>query len=164
MPPVLTELIRCVRLRLGLIKPGLEYAPRGWKTLRKDDKSGGWAAESVAKAERAKWELFCRNSEGNGPLGFSHEHSNLSETGVVSFHNDHMSFAYVLALAAHQRDFLSVLDWGGALGHYCLIGKAVLPNVRLDFHCKEMPLLARLGKELNSSVTWYDDDSCLSRQ
>ena len=70
---------------------------------------------------------------------------------------------YLLALTAHQKDAISVLDWGGALGHYYQIGRAVLPDVKIDFHCKEMPKLAAVGQRLNPEVHWYVDDSCLDR-
>jgi len=69
-----------------------------------------------------------------------------------------------LALAAHKKDSISVLDWGGALGHYYLVGKAVLPDVDIDFHVKEVPLMAKAGEQLNPEVNWYDDETCLERE
>jgi hypothetical protein len=32
-----------------------------------------------------------------------------------------MAYGYVLVRAAWSKDSLSVLDWGGALGHYAVI-------------------------------------------
>lgn len=161
LPPLVIEGMRFVRY--GVRKPVLEYAPDGWKTVQTKSNLRGWNAEIIADAERAKWDAFCRNLQGAGPLGFSHEHTDLTVVRNVSFHNVHITYAYVLALAAHQKTTLSVLDWGGGLGHYYLIGKAVLPEVTLDFHCKEVPLMAEAGKRLNPDVHWYADESYLER-
>jgi len=97
------------------------------------------------------------------PLGFSHENTDQSVVRNPSFHNVHISYAYVLALAAHKKDRISVLDWGGALGHYYQVGKAVLPEVDIDFHVKEVPMMVRAGKQVNPEVHFYDDETCLER-
>jgi len=142
----------------------LEYAPDGWQTKLNNSQNRGWSVNSVVDSEKAKWDNFCRNLEGSGPLGFSHEHTDLSVIRNPNFHNVHISYAYVLALAAHKKDSISVLDWGGALGHYYLVGKAVLPDVNIDFHVKEVPLMAKTGEQLNPEVHWYDDETCLERE
>jgi putative methyltransferase (TIGR04325 family) len=118
----------------------------------------------VIDTEKAKWDIFCQNLKGSGPLGFSHEHTDPFVIRNPNFHNVHISYAYVLALAAHKKDSISVLDWGGALGHYYLVGKAVLPDVDIDFHVKEVPLMAKAGEQLNPEVHWYDDETCLERE
>ena len=142
----------------------LEYAPNGWQTQLNNNLNKGWSVNSVIDTEKAKWDVFCRNLEGPGPLGFSHEHTDLSVIRNPNFHNVHISYAYVLALAAHKKDNISVLDWGGALGHYYLVGKAVLPDVAIDFHVKEVPLMAKAGEQLNPDVNWYSDETCLKRK
>ena len=141
----------------------LEYAPNGWQTKLNNGQHKGWSVDSVIDTEKAKWDIFCRNLEGSGPLGFSHEHTDLSVIRNPNFHNVHISYAYVLALVAHKKDSISVLDWGGALGHYYLLGKAVLPDVEIDFHVKEVPLMVKAGEKLNPEVHWYDDETCLER-
>jgi putative methyltransferase (TIGR04325 family) len=141
----------------------LEYAPNGWQTQLNNNRNKGWSVNSVIDTEKAKWDVFCRNLEGSGPLGFSHEHTDLSIIRNPNFHNVHISYAYVLALTAHKKDSISVLDWGGALGHYYLVAKAVLPGVDIDFHVKEVPLMAKAGEQLNPEVNWYDDETCLER-
>lgn len=164
LPSSVIETARDIRFRLGWLKPGFELAPRGWNTVLDGPNPGGWHADSVVEIEKSKWKIFCQNCQGGRPLGFSHEYTDPFETGDISFHNMHITYAYALALAVDRRDSVSILDWGAALGHYYQIAKAVLPNVRLEFHCKEVPSLARLGKELNPSLRWYTDDQCLSRQ
>lgn len=170
VPPIVLGVVRFV-LRLGRPvkeqgdasdRPCLEYAPAGWDTKLFDTMTG-WNSPTVIAEEEAKWKAFCRNAAGSGPLGFSHEATDLSFLRDVRQHNVHISFAYVLALAAHRRDSLSVLDWGGALGHYYVIARAVLPDVHFEYHCKEMPLLVEAGKRLNPEVVWHADDSALDR-
>ena len=96
--------------------PTLEYAPAGWDTKLTGAPGEGWNSPRVVATEKAKWEAFCRNLEGTGPLGFSHESTDLSEIRNPCFHNIHISFGYVLALAAQGRESVSVLDVGGGLG------------------------------------------------
>jgi putative methyltransferase (TIGR04325 family) len=146
-----------------LFKTTLEYAPEGWQTQLNNSRNKGWNVDSVIDTEKIKWATFCRNLEDAGPLGFSHEHTDLTEIRNPNFHNVHISYAYVLALAAHKKDRISVLDWGGALGHYYQVGKAVLPKVDIDFHVKEVPMMVQAGRMLNPDVSWYDDESCLDR-
>jgi len=141
----------------------LEYAPDGWQTKLDDSQNKGWSVDSVVNIEKAKWDAFCRNLEGPRPLGFSHEHTDQAVVRNPGFHNVHISYAYVLALAAHKKDRISVLDWGGALGHYYLVGKAVLPEVDIDFHVKEVTMMVKAGKQVNPEVHFYDDETCLER-
>ena len=162
IPPIV---IKCAQAVKNLLqKPVLEYAPDGWQTQLNNSKNQGWNVDSVVDNEKTKWDAFCRNLEGSGPLGFSHEHTDLSVIRNPNFHNVHISYAYVLTLTAHHKDRISVLDWGGSLGHYYLVGKAVLPDVSIEYHVKEVPLMAEAGKRLNPEVHWYDDESCLERE
>ncbi len=164
LPPIVVKLL--ARLRSPNPKDYIfEYAPEAQGLMRTPDaaQTDGWNAESVAETEQVKWDAFCRNLAGPGPLGFAHEHPDMYVTRCVPFHNVHITYAYVLALTAHHKDVISVLDWGGALGHYYQIGKAVLPDVKIDFHCKEVPKMAEVGRRLNPEVHWYADESCLER-
>ena len=159
IPPIV---IKGTRVLQNLFrKPDLEYAPNGWQTQLTEGKNIGWSVDSVVDTERAKWNAFCLNLEGAGPLGFSHEHTDMSVIRNPDFHNVHISYAYVLAMTAHKKDRISVLDWGGALGHYYKVAKAVLTDVVIDYHVKEEPLMAQAGKQLNPEVHWYEDETCL---
>jgi len=142
-PPIVPRAFRYLR-STGSTDDTLEYAPQGWNTPRLED-LGGWDGEGIITAESERWNDFCRNLEGSGPLGFSHEHLDLTVIRSVPLHNVHITFAYVLALCARLQTSVSVLDWGGGLGHYYLIAKAVLPDLAVDFHCKEVPAMAAAG-------------------
>jgi putative methyltransferase (TIGR04325 family) len=161
VPPFLAKPL--ARLWPSGERPSLEYAPDRWRTLEKIGGTAGWNTETVVQAERAKWEAFCSNLGGAGPLGFSHENNDLTVTSNVSFHNIHLTYAYVLALAAWQKRKISVLDWGGGLGHYYAVGKAMFPDLDLDYYCHEVPLMCEHGKELCPEVHFCSDDTCLQR-
>lgn len=159
-PPILTAAVR--RLRRANTGALLEYVPGGWQAEAvREDTSQGWDAENVVAVEKEKWSAFCHNLEGAKPLGFSHEDNDPSITRSPYFHNINLSYAYVLTLAARHKDKISVLDWGGGLGHYYRLGQAVLPEVEIDFHCRDVPLMCAAGKGLCPEVHFHADDRCL---
>ncbi len=160
------KLIKYLKNRVErlLYPPLLEYAPDGWHSVLNESDNVGWNATNVVTAEKAKWDAFGAVIAGTEPLGFSHEHADFADNRVVPFHNVHITYGYVLALAAHQKATLSVLDYGGGLGHYFQIGKALLPDILLDFHCKEMASIAEAGKMLNPDILWHTDDGCMKRK
>jgi putative methyltransferase (TIGR04325 family) len=140
--------------------------PEGWAHAAANPDVKGWDVDAIADAYRRRWPSFVRAVGGSGPLGVAHE---VPEGVAVpreerGAHNTVMSFAYVLARAAHRREELSLLDWGGGPGHYCLIARALLPDVPLDYHSKDVAKLAALGRELVPGAQFHDDDSCLDRR
>jgi putative methyltransferase (TIGR04325 family) len=161
LPPILVKPL--ARLFPSRERPALQYLPEGWQALEQEGSISGWNVESVVRAEREKWETFRNNLGGAGPLGFSHENKDLTVTRNISFHNIHLTYAYVLARAAWQKPRISVLDWGGGLGHYYAIGKAMYPELGLDYYCHEVPLMCEHGTELCPEVHFCSDDTCLQR-
>ena len=176
-PPIVVIAVKGALRRIGLLgepaletveepalaedePPEFEYVPEGWSR-----DASGWDGGAVAEAYLAKWPEWIAALEGPGPLGVYHEAragERLRRDDVAS-HNMLVSFAYVLARAAHGRSRLSVLDWGGALGHYAVLARAVLPEVELDWHCREVPSVARVGASVSPEVTFHVDDACLER-
>jgi putative methyltransferase (TIGR04325 family) len=138
--------------------PEWEFVPEGWER-----ETPGWDAGTVAEAYLAKWPEWLEALRGDGPLGVYHEARVGEPIGRddVAAHNMLLSFAYVLARAAHERDRISVLDWGGGLGHYAVLARAVLPEVELDWHCREVPSIAEAGTSVNREVTFHSDATCL---
>ena len=78
-------------------------------------------------------------------------------------HNTMVSYGYVLARAARGFERLSVLDWGGALGHYYVLGRELLPDVDLQYTCKELPSVCARGRDLVPEVRFVSDDAYLDR-
>src|SRR5437764_9943540 len=113
-PPIIPKAVAYLRIS-GAKDYILEYAPQAHASqiVSGIEPTDGWNAENVAGTERGKWEAFCRNLEGTGPLGFAHEHPDLSVTRFVPFHNVHITYAYVLALTALGKDATPGLASGG---------------------------------------------------
>ena len=135
--------------------PEWEHIPEGWSYPAR-----GWDADVVADAYARKWPDYVAAIRAPNPLGVHHETAEVL-TGDAGAHNMLVTFAYVLALAADGRDRLSVLDWGGGLGHYQVLARSVLPRLTLDWHVQETPAVAARGRELNAEVTFHDDESAL---
>jgi putative methyltransferase (TIGR04325 family) len=135
-----------------------EYVPEGWSYPTR-----GWAAEAVADAYAAKWSAYLEAIRAPKPLGVHHETADVL-TGDAGAHNMLVTFAYVVALAARDRDRLSVLDWGGGFGHYHALALSALPGLELDYHVKETPAVSARGRELNPQVAFHDDDSALDER
>ncbi len=153
LPPVLLDALRPLR-RLGR-KPAWEYPPGGFASL--DPDARGWSDESILAAQRARWPAFLAAIEGAGPLGVAHESPAIGREDLTA-HNTVMAFAYVLARAARGRDRLAMLDWGGGIGHYLALARALLPEVALDYHCRDLPALCRHGRTLFPDARFHEDD------
>jgi putative methyltransferase (TIGR04325 family) len=141
--------------------PEWEYVPEGWVRP-----TTGWDTEAVVAAYRAKWPSYVAALAEPRPLGVYHEvvAGESVEPHDREAHNMLVSFAYVLARAARGRDRISMLDWGGGLGHYLALSRAVLPGLTVEYHCRELPSVAAAGRELFPEGFFYADDSCLVRR
>jgi len=143
--------------------PEWEYVPEGFARP-----AGGWDVEAVARAYREKWPGFLAAVEGPGPLGVNHEvpagepvpRDDLTAQQAI------LSFGYALALtvAARGGGGVSMLDWGGGPGHYAVFARALVPGLELEYHSKDVPTLAALGRELLPDETFHSDDACLDRR
>ena len=171
-PPILLLGVKWIAIGLGLRRrdpegqggqtpshesdvPEWEYVPEGWQR-----ETTGWTVEAVARSYREKWPAYVAAIQAPRPLGVYHETPEVRE-GDYSAQGMLVSFAYVLALAGRKRDRISVLDWGGGLGHYYALARTVLPELALDWHCKETPAVCAEGRQVLPEVTFYEDDSCL---
>lgn len=159
-PPIVLDAARWLR-RPFAGAPEWEYVPEGW--ARRDPKIKGWNEGSILETQKAKWPSFVASLHGSGPLGIAHEATTPSANDYAA-HNTLMAYAYVLALAARKKDRISILDWGGGLGHYYLISRALLPGIEIDYYCKDVPLLCQGGRELLPEVTFYEtEQECFGR-
>lgn len=160
-PPILLRLAR-----MCIPKPpsvtDWEYVPDGWQYAANHREVKGWNVPDILEVYKRKWPRFVALVEGTGPLGVAHE-SEMTLNDDLGSHNKIMTFAYALALAAHGKSTLSILDWGGGIGHYYILAKSLVPQVTIDYHCKDLPLLAEHGAKLFPDQHFYTDATCLSR-
>lgn len=161
-PPVLIEGWQWLFRKVCSRKPEWEYVPEGWTYIQTHPKIKGWNVQDVLETYKRKWPKFVAMVRGTGPLGIAHESGLTTNTDIYS-HNTIMAFAYTLALAARKKDRLSVLDWGGGIGHYYLIAQTLLSDVDIEYHCKDVPLLCAYGEHLFPNQFFYTDDRCFDR-
>jgi putative methyltransferase (TIGR04325 family) len=173
LPPIVTNAL--IGMMRGREAPEWEYVPEGWR--RRGNSSTGWNVESVVRAQRARWDRFKAllgtNGDsldvgvgvGTGPLAVYHEVATLTNDSVVA-HHTFMTYGYVLARAAadaadagQARDRLSILDWGSGLGHYFVVSRALLPDVTLHYHARDLPLLCEAGRAAVPEITFHDNDA-----
>jgi len=153
-PPVLYAAAR--RWKIPPMSPSGEYefVPEGWSAV---SLSSGWNTRSILDYYQEQWLEFFKSVAGTQPqllpVGY----------GQLAGHNVIACFSYALALAAHGKPQLSMLDWGGDIGHYYLRSRAALPDVPIDYHCKDVPLLAEYGRSLFPEASFYTDKSCFNR-
>lgn len=159
-PPILIHSLERVQARGR--EPEWEYLPQGWAYASTHREVKGWDVAAVLEAYKQKWPRFENLTQGTGPLGIAHE-SDLSDNSDISSHNTVMTFAYVLALASRCKDMISMLDWGGGVGHYYVLARELLPDLTIDYHCRDLRLLADHGARLFPGQHFYSDDSCLER-
>jgi putative methyltransferase (TIGR04325 family) len=144
-------------------RPEWEYLPNGWQAATTDALMKGWNVEDVLAAQKLRWESFVDRVDSNGPFDVSPEAFGTPSTDLA-FHNTLMCYAYVLALVTRHKDAASILDWGGGLGQYYLFSQRLLPDVKIDYHCKDVSVLAEYGQRLWPGARFYVDDTCLERQ
>lgn len=153
VPPFLWRIGSRYKRRIVRSTTLLEYAPRGWSTeLPGSASNEDFWTTFIAQERRACEELIAR-IHAREPL----LHPDGDENSKYAV------FGYVLALATRQQEKISVLDYGGNLGDYFWLGRALVPGVDLDYHCKELPQVAEAGRLITPDVTWYTDNACLAR-
>jgi putative methyltransferase (TIGR04325 family) len=114
------------------------------------------------ETQRAKWPEFLRLASATGALPVHLWAADLSKPTLAA-NTALMAYGYVLAMTAWRHSRISLLDWGGGLGHYKIISHALLPQVEIDYHCKDVPLLCTAGRALQPSATFHEGDDCLTR-
>lgn len=160
-PPVFIDVVRWLRSGCDS-RVEFEYIPEGWAYAKQHPEIKGWNVSEVLEIYKEKWPKFMAMVQGTGPLGVAHESALTTNEDVYS-HNIMMAFAYVLAVAARHTDRLSMLDWGGGIGHYYLLSQALLSGVEIDYHCKDVPMLCEYGVKLFPQQHFYADERCLER-
>jgi len=135
-----------------------EYVPEGWEAEKTNAKIKGWNVKSVLEVYKAKWPSFLENIEDAKPFACSSE----SLTGEIDicYHNAIMSYAYALLFVSRGKTAISMLDWGGGIGHYYVISQALAPDLEIDYHCKDLPVLAEYGQKLFPQAHFYSGEEC----
>lgn len=164
-PPLLAD---CGRKLFCLAAPQAQsreaqewtYVPGGWEQAESGGR--GWNAQGVADTLVRTWPDFVDSIQVARPFSLSNEAVQLGPPDI-GFHNTVMTFAYVLARAASERRSVSVLDWGGGLGHYNAVARVLFPELDFRYVCMELPAICTAGRRLQPDVEFVSDEqACLS--
>jgi putative methyltransferase (TIGR04325 family) len=174
LPPIVTHKIRSMRQPVMPPSapavpvpqpepaPPVAAAPPEWEMVPDSDavwsRGAGWSHDSIVETQSAKWPGFLRSVAGSGVLGQSHE-ADASAPPDYGTHNTIMTFGYVLGRAIAGTKRLSVLDWGGGLGHYFVYARAFFPEVTFDYVVKDLPALCAAGAKRLPDVTFEADEA-----
>ena len=158
LPPIAADWALALRDRVG--KAPLEYLP-SWPNYTR-----GWNIESIAAMHERNWPGYLAALRDIVPLGIWHAlpaGRHIGQWDVIN-HNNIVSFAAVLGLAAQGQRKLSFLDWGGGVGNYGALTQALMPDLQLDYHCQDMPVFCEVGRRnLPHAHFWSEPDACFHR-
>ena len=124
-----------------------EYVAAEWP--ERDERTAGWSHPSVAAALLRQWPAYAEILNGTGALGLW---PLAPQARDELAHNLMMTFGYVLARASHGKSSLSVLDWGGSIGHYALAARRLLPEVSFDYTIRDLPEICEAIQGLDLSI------------
>ncbi len=162
LPPALLDAGRFLAGRLNPRWREWEAVPGGWRQGEAALRVRGWNARSAAEATANGWSDFLASvGSPHPPGGWS---DGLESDGSVVPHNTALAFAYALAFAAGGRRELSVLDWGGSLGHHYQVARGLFPDLALDYHCAEVEAFCERGAALNPEVRFHSGDDWKARR
>lgn len=153
LPPFIVMIFRRTERLFSTIfmknkKEEWEFVSMSWP---KKENSRGWLENSIASTQRKKWDEFNQALNKPDPLGIAHEAIELNHEDFCT-HNLVMTFGYILGLVAQSKKSLSILDWGGGLGHYYLFSKTLYPDIHIDYTCKDTMLLCNEARALLPEV------------
>jgi putative methyltransferase (TIGR04325 family) len=159
LPPIAADWALALRDRLG--KAPLEYLS-AWP-----EEARGWNIESIAALHERNWPGYVGALRDIVPLGIGHAlpAGRHADPWDIINHNNIVSFAGVLGLAAQGKRELSFLDWGGGVGHYGALAQTLMPELQLDYHCQDMPVFCAVGRRnLPQAHFWSEPDACFHRR
>jgi putative methyltransferase (TIGR04325 family) len=153
LPPILADAVNSFRGRQRSA-PEWTFIGDSWS-----NSIGGksWEDQSIVATQLAKWDQFNELVAESGPLGIAHEAVHLANIELGA-HNDTMAFAYVLCRCRGSNTSVSMLDWGGGLGHYYVLAGALLPDLRIEYFCKDVPSIAEVGRRVLPDAKFFSTD------
>ena len=162
VPPLALKMARRLHLRARRLPAEWELLPGGFEQARADAKIKGWNQPAIGDVYARDLQTLRERLATGVPLGLP-ERAAPADFNAMFNHNLAATWGWVLGRAAAQQRELSVLDWGGALGHYYLWARALRPDLKLDYTIKEMPLFVEQGAQLLPEVRFCGGDEALER-
>jgi putative methyltransferase (TIGR04325 family) len=131
-----------------------------------------WKGEDILHTYSRRWPGFEQVLSTSMPPIFASETETLSfdPTTEVSSdahllrHNTILGLVFAVARAARQRPKISMLDWGGGVGHQYGLVHSLLPALELDCTCFDLPVSVKFGSERFPEVHFTSDFKCLEQK
>jgi putative methyltransferase (TIGR04325 family) len=154
-PPLLWTLARNLKRRWfhSVDHYSYAHAPDGWSTRLPD-----------AGTPESYWTNYLHRGRVKRAAWIAQVREGKAATAEYDIDLKRITLGYVLALIARDHHAISVLDYGGGLGEDYWVGRMLVPDLTLDYHCKEFPALAEAGRALSPEVKWHTDDACFQQQ
>lgn len=163
-PPIFVDIFRWGMRKFYKVSRGeWEYVPGGWQTQIQNEKIRGWDVDGVACIQKKTWPRFIDSITAPRAFGFSNESVDVYED-AMTFHNNVMIYAYVLGRVKCLHSKIRLLDWGGSIGYYYKIAQSLYPDIDIEYVCKDMPGICRVGKDLIPEGQFFDTDDCLRKR
>lgn len=153
-PPILWDFFK---KNLGyIINAHWEYMPNGFESRII---TNGWDIQSIVDLQVKKWALFKKSVFSSKALGINHESSDQDNVFDLVSHNTLLSYGFVLLLSANNKSKVKVLDWGGGIGHYGIIGQSLLNSteVQLEYYCYDLEKFCDAGVVLNPDFKYFSN-------
>lgn len=131
---------------------GWEYRPDGW--IRDAAIAPGLTVPTAIATMEQRLNIVRRRRCTTLPAGSD-----------LKMHNEAMSIAYAAARAASGKARLSILDWYGGLGAMNETLSMLLPELKIDFHCREDAIVIERGRVTTPDVAFHDcDETAFARR
>ena len=130
-----------------------------------------WEGAQINQAYERRWPLFEQVRSTPVPPVFASElessafdpRTELFSADNLLRHNAVLGLVFAAARAARQRPAISLLDWGGGVGHQYGLLRALLPDLKLDCTCFDLPTSVAFGSKRFPEVSFTSDFSCLEK-
>jgi putative methyltransferase (TIGR04325 family) len=168
LPPIVVEAAKLMRGRPAERETGAPredgapLPPPDWEAVPDSEAiwtaQEGWAHQSIAQTQQQKWPAFLAAIDGAAPFGTSHE-APAGAPPDLGAHNTIITFGYVLGRVAGTRRRISILDWGGGIGHYYEYARRLRPDLEFDYVIKDMAPICEVGRKLLPDVVFRSDEA-----
>ena len=159
VPPIFIDWFKA--LRDYLFRAPVEYIDTWPESAR------GWNVGSIADMHARNWPDYLASLRGIAPFGVGQTAAigcDVDPWDIIN-HNNTVSFAAVLGMAAQARSELTMLDWGGGVGHYCVLAQTLMPELKIEYHCQDMEVFCEVGRRnLPQANFWSKPDECFHRR
>ncbi len=170
VPPVAWEVLRQAMQTLAPSETGWFVAERGVGEFSKS--VTGWNEHELARIYERRWPLFEQVLSTPVPPAFASEADSPvfdPDSDVVSAQslfrqNSVLALIFAVAHASRQRTMLSVLDWGGGVGHQYGLLRTLLPDLKLDYTCFDLPVSVDFGSKRFPEIRFTSDFGCLDHR